>query len=71
MNLCYTDYMINLKGVIMKTIQINFRISTKWHEYLKQLARELSVKTATDISYTELIKNAIKKEYPELDKLEV
>ena len=55
----------------MKTIQINFRISTKWHEYLKQLARELSVKTSTDISYTELIKNAIKKEYPELDKLEV
>jgi len=54
----------------MKTIQINFRISTKWYEYLKQLARELSVKTSTDISYTELIKNAIRKEYPELDKLE-
>lgn len=54
----------------MKTLQINFRISKIWHEYLKQMARELSVKTSTDIIYTKLIKDALVKAYPELENME-
>jgi len=46
-----------------KTITITMRMSEKWVETLKEIAREKAYKSNKDISYLDLIKESVNERY--------
>jgi len=48
---------------IEDTVQVNMKMPKRWREILEQLARECSLKEKRDITYIDMIRRSISKDY--------
>jgi hypothetical protein len=55
-----------MKKIFKDPIEIHFKFESQWLERLKTLARKRSVELDQNVTYNDLIRAAIVKEYPSL-----
>jgi hypothetical protein len=62
--------LLQMEDMTVKTVTISIRIEEDRLAYLKKLSHKLSLERNEDLSYSDLIREAIEKQFKEKDKNE-